>query len=327
MPVSVQVVVVGSYNHDHLWRCARFPEQGETLQAIAYAGGSGGKGSNQAIACARQGAATALIAALGDDAAAGVARTRLAAEGVQAQWQHCPDAATGNACVLVDAQGHNRILVHAGANALLDAGHVRAQRALLAAAAVVLAQCETPTDATGAAFALVDRAALRLLNPAPVPPALPRDLLTACDVLLPNETEFAALLRQCGDRRVDADALAALSDAELAALAACLPVPTLLLTLGAAGVFVAHRDAPALGDDVAHYRIPALPVSVRDSTGAGDVLCGVLAAQLAQTPRPSLRNALRHAVCAASISTEHSGAADAAPSREAVLQRLAAMPA
>ena len=319
-----RAIVVGSYNQDFVWRCARFPAPGETQRALGFSSGSGGKGSNQAIACARQQASTCFIGAIGTDAAGEVARQLAQREGVDARWQICAGADTGNACVLVDAQGQNLITVHAGANQHLDTAHVRAQAAAFTGARVVLVQLETALQPLRAAFDLASAAqALRLLNPAPARPDLDASLLGACDLLIPNETECADLLRQHADIAMDAGQLAALPDAQLTALIARLPCASVLVTLGAAGAFVAHRDGPRLGDRSACYRVPPVPARVQDTTGAGDAFCGALAAALTLMPDAALRAAVEYASRCAALSTEHRGATTA-PTRAEVVQRFGA---
>ncbi len=319
-----RTIVVGSYNQDFVWRCARFPEPGETLRALDFSSGSGGKGSNQAIACARQQVSTCFIGAIGADAAGEVARRLAQREGVDARWQICAGADTGNACVLVDAQGRNLVTVHTGANQHLDAAHVRAQSAAFSGARVVLVQLETALEPLRAAFDLAGAAqALRLLNPAPARADLDASLLSACDLLIPNETECAELLRQYAGIAMDAGQLAALPDAELTALIAHLPCASVLVTLGAAGAFVAHRDGPRLGDRSTCYRMPPVPARVQDTTGAGDAFCGALAAALTVRPDAPLRTAVEYASRCAALSTERCGATTA-PTRAEVVQRFGA---
>ena len=71
-PLPPSVVVVGSYVQDLTWRCATFPSAGQTIIGT-FTTGSGGKGSNQAVAAGRAGAATLFVGAVGDDAFASVA--------------------------------------------------------------------------------------------------------------------------------------------------------------------------------------------------------------------------------------------------------------
>ena len=133
------VVVVGSFNQDLTWRCAEFPAPGETIVGT-FTTGPGGKGSNQAVAAARAGAATAFVGAFGADAFGRDAKAFLRAEGIRvhAVRKKLP---TGNAAIFVDAHGQNQIVVALGANAALAPRDVPA--ALLRAARVVVCQHET----------------------------------------------------------------------------------------------------------------------------------------------------------------------------------------
>ncbi|WP_457395621.1 PfkB family carbohydrate kinase, partial [Roseateles sp. P5_E1] len=71
--MSNTVVVVGSFNVDHVWRCESLPAPGATI-AGRYSTGPGGKGFNQAVAARRAGASTTFLCALGDDAGGAMAR-------------------------------------------------------------------------------------------------------------------------------------------------------------------------------------------------------------------------------------------------------------
>ena len=101
------------------------------------------------------------------------------------------DTPSGVALITVDNAGDNSIVVVPGANGVLSPADVAPHADMLAAARVVVAQCETPFDATTAAFTAAKRggAAITVFNPAPAGDPLPADLLAACDILVPNETE------------------------------------------------------------------------------------------------------------------------------------------
>ncbi|MDE2176794.1 MAG: ribokinase [Xanthomonadaceae bacterium] len=317
------VVVVGSYNQDYAWRSDCLPQPGETRRALGFATGPGGKGYNQAMACHRQGVPTCLIAALGDDTLAGLARHHAEHEGLACRWQIVTGAATGSACVLIDADGQNRILVHLAANERLDAAFVRAARADFASARVVLAQLETGIAPVRAALCLArDHGALALLNPAPVHAELDHMLLASCDLVTPNETEFVALLSRLDGTCLDPGVLADGTDAELHALARRLPVPTVVITLGARGCFVSHAGSARLrGADAVAYRVPAFPARSVDSSGAGDAFSGALAAELARAAGGTFAMAVAWASAAAALSTERVGAASAMPTRDEVAAR------
>lgn len=307
------VVVVGSFNVDHVWRATRLPRPGETLSG-AYTSGPGGKGFNQAVAARRAGAEVRFVCALGDDAGGALARRLAADDGIELQAQPS-DAPTGTAGIYIDDAGHNSIVIGPGANGALDAGHVRAQAAALRTAAVVLAQLESPRDAIHTALATARHGdGLAILNPAPANATVDADLLAACDLITPNETEFAGLLAAHGGQTLDAGRVADQDDARLHALCrALLPHGSVVITLGAAGCFVSHAEPARFRDTDACYRIAATPAQVVDTTGAGDAFNGALAAALALQPRAAFADGIRFAGRYAAVSTEREGAAIAMP--------------
>jgi ribokinase len=322
--VKPAVVIVGSYNHDHVWRVDRFPTAGETRRGEAFLTNSGGKGFNQAVACARQGVMTAFVAACGDDAIGALAREAAQRAGVHARWQVAREHATGTAAVLVDASGQNQIIVALGANEHLDPAFVRAQDDAFAEAKIVLVQLENNLDATASALEAGTRHRLmRMLNPAPVHAQLKPALLLQVDILTPNETEFALLLERFVGERVDPAALANRSDADLHTLARKLGAATVIITLGAHGCFVSHGD-DRRGDATGCYRLPPEQVRAIDTTGAGDAFSGALAAALVRFDGQAFRDSAVHANRVAAMSTETVGAAAAMPTLAAVEQRFGA---
>src|SRR5690606_4080302 len=161
-----RVVVVGSFNVDHVWATAVLPRPGETLGG-RYATGPGGKGFNQAVACARSGAGTTFICALGGDPGGQLARTLADDDGIDLRALHRAEP-TGTAGIYVDDEGRNCIVIGAGANAALSRDHVDAQPEAFDDAGVVLAQLESPVEAIAAALrAARAHGAVALLNPAP----------------------------------------------------------------------------------------------------------------------------------------------------------------
>ena len=318
-----RVAVVGSFNVDHVWRAPRLPRPGETL-AGEYATGPGGKGFNQAMAARRAGATTAFVCALGDDAGGALARRLAAEDGIDLHALQA-DAPTGTAGIYTDPDGRNTIVIGAGANAVLGPDFVRSREDLLRASAVVLAQLESPRDSIFAALSAARAAgAMAMLNPAPANAPVDAALLAACDLITPNETEFAALLQAHGHGEPDADAIACMDDDRLHALCrALLPQASVVVTLGVAGVFVSHPEGKARGDDRLHYRVVAEQVDTVDSTGAGDAFSGALAAALAAGPDLPFCSYIRFASRYAALSTERAGAAASMPARRDVERRFA----
>ena len=323
MAGAARVLVVGSFNVDHVWRPVALPRPGETI-AGTYATGPGGKGFNQAVAAARAGATTGFLCALGDDAGAALARSLADDNGIALQAATAT-APTGTAGIFVDAQGRNSIVIGAGANAGLAPAFVEANAAMFAGAAVVLAQLESPFETVLAALqAGRAHGATTILNPAPAPSrgaAGHAQLLAASDVVTPNESEFTGLLGASGPAP-DADEVAGTDDASLHALCRrLLPHGTVVVTLGAAGAFVSHPDAARRGDAEAYRRIPAERVSAVDTTAAGDAFNGALATALAGAAG-CFADAVRFAGRFAALSTERPGAALSMPRRRDVEDRF-----
>jgi ribokinase len=316
---SGRVVVVGSFNVDHVWALPALPRPGETL-AGRYHTGPGGKGFNQATAAARAGAATRFVCALGEDAGGQLARALAAGDGIDLRDLRS-DEPTGTAGIYVDADGRNTIVIGPGANAELSPAFVGEHGEALARARVVLTQLETPVESAEAAFALARAAgALTVLNPAPADAIASAALWALADVITPNETEFCAQLQRHADMRLDPDALAGLADAELHAhCRRLLPEGSVVITLGKSGCFVSHADGALRGDAQACYRVAAAAVRAVDTTGAGDAFNGALAASLARGGDAAFAEHVAYANRYAGLSTERAGAAVSMP-RDAELK-------
>lgn len=321
--MDARVIVVGSYNQDHVWHLPRMVHAGETLRGHGFSTGAGGKGFNQAVACVRQGVATAFIGARGDDALGDKAARLAAHERIQGLWQVETAHPTGSACILIDEQGQNRIIVDLGANEHLAHTHIDAQAPAFATATVLLAQMETAMDTLLHALRRGrEHGLLTLLNPAPIHPDTRTECLRLADVLLPNEGEFAELCARFADRDVAADAVAGMDNADLHGLARQLTDATVVITLGASGCFVSHGD-DRHGDTGACYRLAPEPVRVVDTTGAGDAFCGALAAASVRMANQPFRDAVAHANRVGAMATEHHGAAASMPHFAEVMPRFA----
>ncbi|MEE7546939.1 ribokinase, partial [Xanthomonas sp. Kuri4-1] len=307
------VVVVGSFNVDHVWRCDALPAPGATI-AGRYSTGPGGKGFNQAIAAARAGARTHFLCALGDDAGGAMARALAAQDGV-ALIAEASREPTGTGGIYVDAHGRNTIVIGAGANAELSGGFIEGQRALVASARVLLAQLESPVETIELALGVAREAGvLTVLNAAPANAPSSIGLLKLSDVLTPNETEFAALLGRHVGERISADDVAAIDGNTLHALCRkLLPGGTVVVTLGSVGAFISHAEEQPRGDAQPYYRVAAESAHTVDTTGAGDAFNGALVASLAQLPNAPFAAHVRFANRYAARSTEAEGAAVSMP--------------
>ena len=295
--MAVDVVCVASWNVDLIAHIPQPLERGQTRMAQAFDRLPGGKGSNAAIAAARQGAQVGLIARIGGDDFGQMGLDLWARESIDSQHVLRGAGETnGTALILVYEDGDNSIAVYPGAGAGLTATHVQTATGMLAHARVVMASCEVPLAATLAAFEIARaHGVLTLLNPAPATP-LPDALWPLVDVLTPNEGELLML----------ADA----PDIETAALRLLQRgVGALVVTLGERGCALFRPNAAPLW-------VPGHAMQVVDTIGAGDTFTGTLAAQMAQqSPWPQ---ALRWANAAAALSTQAQGAVTAMPARSQV---------
>lgn len=279
-----RVCVVGSVNADLTFTVDALPLPGQTVLASALSTSPGGKGGNQAVAAARAGAAVNLVAALGSDAAAEQLRAHLDANGVGLTGVVTVPGSSGSAAIIVDSSAENCIVVAPGANAHLSLSSA-AIRAVIADSDVVLIQLEIPLDtASAAARAGRDAGAVVIVNASPA--AHPDDvaaLAELADVVLVNETEAADWLTE-----------------------GRAPVAHLVITRGSRG---ASLIANGTRSDV-----PAPAVEAVDTTGAGDVFAGVLAAAWPDGPD----DALRRACAAGALATLVHGAGNCAPYSEAI---------
>lgn len=251
------IIVFGSINLDLIFTMPELPAPGQTLLARAARIEPGGKGANQAVAAARDGAHVVLAGAVGRDALADAALAGVLGAGIDVTRLARVEATTGCASIMTDAGGRNSIAVAAGANMLARADQV--EDAILTPESIVLLQMETDPDET---VALIRRAkslgARTILNLAPALP-LAKEALALLDLLIVNEDEAAFLGQAFG------------SGADAASLHDTLGV-AVLSTRGAAGA-----EAVSNGE---MFRIPGRAIDCVDSTAAGDGFTGVLAAAL-----------------------------------------------
>lgn len=290
------ICVLGSANMDLVAFVDRSPAPGETVTGRSYEQLPGGKGANQALAAARAGGEVRLVGAVGDDAFGEAIRGVLAADGVDTRGLVTADTATGTAHIVVDGDGTNAIVVIPGAN-----GTVREltdeHRAAIDAADTLLLQLELPLELVVEAAAYAHSVGVRVvLTPAPVLP-LPAQLLSAVDLLVPNEHE-AARLTGLDDPGAAARALVAAG------------VAAVTVTLGERGSLYLERGE---SEPIVE---PAVPVRAVDTTAAGDTFAGCLAVSLAEQ-RP-LRESLQRASAAAALSVQRVGASASMPTREEI---------
>lgn len=305
-----QVIVVGSFVQDLTWNCSDFPKAGETIIGT-FTTGPGGKGSNQAVAAGRAGASTLFIGAVGRDTFAAGAKAFYQAEKIAARFIEKPGHATGTAAILVSETGQNEIVVALGANARLARADIDPK--LFADAAVVVTQLESSLAAATHALKTARAAgALAVLNPAPMRADFDPAILKHADILIPNETEFAALvnlLPVTGIKDFTESQLATLGHDDIHALARTFGPPVVIVTLGKRGCLVSQSSG--------YTFIPSHKVKAVDTTGAGDAFVGGFAAGLVRF-NDDLIAAARFGTAVAALSVTKRGTAPAMPRRRAI---------
>jgi ribokinase len=284
------ILVAGSANLDFVVRASHIPLPGETVLGRDFKTFPGGKGANQAVACARAGGVkTHFLSAMGSDAYADLITQSLTDAQVELHTVRTSEQPTGCAFICLSDDAENAITVAPGANNLLAPEHIPP----LAGFSHLLMQLETPLP-TVMAFAQAAKAqgVQVVLNAAPAASLAP-ELLALVDVLVVNEGELATLAQHHGS------------------VAECLEhikVPTVVVTLGHRGCCARH-----LGQLVLHTAYTIVPV---DTTAAGDTFCGTLVAALSRGF--ALEQALGHASAAGALACTQLGAQTSVPHHDEV---------
>lgn len=298
-----QVFVLGSINMDLVISVDRIPERGETLHGRDFFSNAGGKGANQAVACAKQGVDCFLVGAVGEDVFADGLLEALRSYRVQTPFVRKLPTTTGVAMILIE-EGDNRIALDGGANLCITKAQLDEALTQAKPGDYFVAQLENNMDAVHYGLtAAKAKGLITIFNPAPAVKQ-PEDIYKCVDILVLNETECEILtgVAPCDDAAME----------RAYRTAAKWGVGHFVLTLGARGsvCFTAGET----------YPVAPNPVEAVDTTAAGDTFVGVLAAQLAQGRM--LRDALAYASVASSLTCCKRGAQCAIPTAEQVRDYL-----
>jgi ribokinase len=245
--MATRAAVFGSLNHDITVTVPHMPSSDETLRAVGMAEFCGGKGFNQAVACARLGAVTDLVGCVGRDGSADLLTASLDRNQVGRYHVKVVEAHTGTALITTD-QRDVTIVIVPGANAAVDVATANAARELLESVDVLLLQGEVSHLAAARAAELVRRAGGKVVfSPAPVH-AESALVLPHASYVVANRGEAAALGLAAG--------------------------PTTVITIG--------KDGAMIDDEI----IPVYPATVIDPTGAGDAFTAAFAVAIAEGATP-----------------------------------------
>ena len=297
-----RILVIGSINMDVVLKAEKFPAPGETVLGTDLSLIPGGKGANQAVALSRLGASSSLLGRVGADPWGEELAGKLSENGVDTENVAAVDSLpTGNATIIVDQEGENRIVLIAGANDALLPEDVDLALAGKAAWDAILLQLEIPLETVCHAISAGAARGIPVILDAGPPVKLSLEKLRGVTVLSPNESETEALTG------IRPDGL------ESASLAAAL----LEKSPGAREVVLKLGDRGALCRIDGHWKlIEAHRVEVVDTTAAGDSCTAALAIEY--TRKTGIKEAARRAIAAGALAVTRLGAQPSLPTAEEV---------
>ncbi|HHB4628213.1 TPA: ribokinase [Staphylococcus aureus] len=300
-----KVVILGSTNVDQFLTVERYAQPGETLHVEeAQKAFGGGKGANQAIATARMQADTTFITKIGTDGVADFILEDFKVAHIDTSYIiKTAEATTGQAFITVNAEGQNTIYVYGGANMTMTPEDVINAKDAIINADFVVAQLEVPIPAIISAFEIAKaHGVTTVLNPAPAK-ALPNELLSLIDIIVPNETEAELLsgIKVTNEQSMKDNANYFLS----------IGIKTVLITLGKQGTYFATKNQS--------QHIEAYKVNAIDTTAAGDTFIGAFVSRLNKS-QDNLADAIDFGNKASSLTVQKHGAQASIPLLEEVNQ-------
>ncbi|HHD0170701.1 TPA: ribokinase [Staphylococcus aureus] len=297
--------MLGSTNVDQFLTVERYAQPGETLHVEeAQKAFGGGKGANQAIATARMQADTTFITKIGTDGVADFILEDFKVAHIDTSYIiKTAEAKTGQAFITVNAEGQNTIYVYGGANMTMTPEDVINAKDAIINADFVVAQLEVPIPAIISAFEIAKaHGVTTVLNPAPAK-ALPNELLSLIDIIVPNETEAELLsgIKVTNEQSMKDNANYFLS----------IGIKTVLITLGKQGTYFATKNQS--------QHIEAYKVNAIDTTAAGDTFIGAFVSRLNKS-QDNLADAIDFGNKASSLTVQKHGAQASIPLLEEVNQ-------
>lgn len=292
------ILVIGSSNTDMVICSDRLPRPGETILGGEFFMNSGGKGANQAIAAKRLGGNVTFITKLGDDMFGDRLQSIFKDEDINTTGVLIDKKApSGIALINVDKKGENSISVAQGANGELSVSDIESLSHLINNSDLILIQLEIPIDTVTHIVKYAKQQGKRvILNPAPAA-TLSDDMLDGIFAITPNETEAELLTGIAVNNEKSAEDAANILHGK--------GVENVVITMGSKGAY--------LSNSIYHELIPAIKVEAVDTTAAGDVFNGALAASLSEDY--PIYDAVKFASRAAAIAVTRMGAQSSAPYR------------
>ena len=284
-----KIFVVGSLNSDLVIHAPYMPVGGETLMGSDFETNNGGKGANQACACARLGGEVYMCGCVGNDAFGKGLIDSLSRDGVHTDFIRKIDKTPTGVAVIVVTKGENRIILDSGANGFLTENDIDKMLEFASCGDIYLTQLENPISVVGYGLKKAkEKGLLVVLNPAPANAKI-KEYLSYVDIIVPNETELEILGGITGLYGYG--------------------IKTIITTLGSKGYEI-YKDGKAT-------RYPCIDIKAVDTTAAGDTACGGLCVGLSMDN--SLEDAIAFGSKAASIACTRNGAQKSVPTRDEVL--------
>lgn len=297
-----QVFVLGSINMDLVMSCDRMPAAGESRVGHGFQANQGGKGANQAVACAKLGCKCMLIGAVGEDDFGEKLVGSVCSYGVDCTHVRRQKGNSGVCMIVVDEElRDNVLLVDLGANAAVDAEYAAACiRENGRAGDIFIAQLEVNLKAVAAACKCArERGLTVILNPAPAA-KIGEEILSYVDLIMPNETETELLTGVAVRTAADVE--------RVFQSFAKYGVKELVITMGARGCAYAREGEACF--------FPAERSVSVDPTSAGDTFIGAVASRLCLGQ--SVKEAIPYAAKCAAVTVSRKGAASSIPTAEEV---------
>lgn len=301
----MKIIVFGSINVDFIARVLHFPIPGETVIGYDFQNLPGGKGANQAVACAKLEAEVMMIGCVGSDIFGDNIITELKNSGVDVSLiSRNNRVSTGIALITINKTGENNIIIIPGANRKIGENELMILEDALEKADILLLQLEIPIDTVlQAAILGKEKKVTVILDPAPAQ-KFPEELLRLVDIFTPNEIETASLVGFNIDSWDKAS--------EAAHIFLQKGVKQSIIKLGNRGAFLANQKFEQI--------YPSVPVEAIDTIGAGDAFNGALAVALNEGK--TINEAVQWGNAAGAFAATKKGTQTAMPSRSELMVML-----